>query len=251
MFNHPVLRTTPIAILSVLPATAAPGCAVALDARSAADSKGGAATLLHTSFNNAHVTLIHFEGSRYEADGKTLTHTASEVDRFLKEVGPAMPVLIKEALAKVGLPKQSEISLVNGEFDEDLFKMGGVGAIKAYKPGPVSTKALQALNASLVAICLGTYEHDGKKLSEVAGFVPFDLKISANSLPGAYTPHLSVKAPATFAAPAEPVTLRLSSACSNQLSYTPAARPRLQARDRSRPAPRHAGGAEETRTPDL
>src|SRR5579863_7661708 len=35
----------------------------------------------------------------------------------------------------------------------------------------------------------------------------------------------------------EPVTLRLSSACSNQLSY--------------RPAPRRAGGAEETRTPDI
>jgi hypothetical protein len=33
----------------------------------------------------------------------------------------------------------------------------------------------------------------------------------------------------------EPVTLRLSSACSNQLSYTPV----------------HVGGAEETRTPDL
>ena len=33
----------------------------------------------------------------------------------------------------------------------------------------------------------------------------------------------------------EPVTLRLSSACSNQLSYTPV----------------KVGGAEETRTPDL
>ena len=33
----------------------------------------------------------------------------------------------------------------------------------------------------------------------------------------------------------EPVTLRLSSACSNQLSYTPI----------------EVGGAEETRTPDL
>lgn len=33
----------------------------------------------------------------------------------------------------------------------------------------------------------------------------------------------------------EPVTLRLSSACSNQLSYTP----------------NYVGGAEETRTPDL
>jgi hypothetical protein len=37
----------------------------------------------------------------------------------------------------------------------------------------------------------------------------------------------------------EPVTLRLSSACSNQLSYRP---------DRT---PRRVGGAEETRTPDL
>ena len=37
----------------------------------------------------------------------------------------------------------------------------------------------------------------------------------------------------------EPVTLRLSSACSNQLSYTPARR-------KSR-----AGGAEEIRTPDI
>ena len=37
----------------------------------------------------------------------------------------------------------------------------------------------------------------------------------------------------------EPVTLRLSSACSNQLSYTPA---RLRNR---------VGGAEEIRTPDL
>ena len=37
----------------------------------------------------------------------------------------------------------------------------------------------------------------------------------------------------------EPATLRLSSACSNQLSYTPAKRPRL------------VGGAEEGRTPDL
>ena len=37
----------------------------------------------------------------------------------------------------------------------------------------------------------------------------------------------------------EPVTLRLSSACSNQLSYTPA---RRQSK---------AGGAEEIRTPDI
>ena len=37
----------------------------------------------------------------------------------------------------------------------------------------------------------------------------------------------------------EPVTLRLSSACSNQLSYTPARRKSI------------AGGAEEIRTPDI
>ena len=45
----------------------------------------------------------------------------------------------------------------------------------------------------------------------------------------------------------EPVTLRLSSACSNQLSYTPirARNPELS------PAAREVGGAEETRTPDL
>ncbi len=40
----------------------------------------------------------------------------------------------------------------------------------------------------------------------------------------------------------EPVTLRLSSACSNQLSYTPAREGGPQA---------GAGGAEESRTPDL
>ena len=39
----------------------------------------------------------------------------------------------------------------------------------------------------------------------------------------------------------EPVTLRLSSACSNQLSYTPA----------EALCGAKAGGAEETRTPDL
>ena len=67
----------------------------------------------------------------------------------------------------------------------------------------------------------------------------------------------------------EPVTLRLSSACSNQLSYTPAValramagRPAWLASRRFReipgwPASRSsllrakAGGAEETRTPDL
>ena len=46
----------------------------------------------------------------------------------------------------------------------------------------------------------------------------------------------------------EPVTLRLSSACSNQLSYTPSALPRefqiLVLKFKS-------GGAEEIRTPDL
>ncbi len=61
----------------------------------------------------------------------------------------------------------------------------------------------------------------------------------------------------------EPVTPRLSSACSNQLSYTP--RLRAQALRRGEPALTHgarlacravarrakAGGAEETRTPDL
>jgi hypothetical protein len=65
----------------------------------------------------------------------------------------------------------------------------------------------------------------------------------------------------------EPVTLRLSSACSNQLSYTPPASP--GGLRRGRPAFRErvlapwrwlpsrspggakAGGAEETRTPDL
>ena len=45
----------------------------------------------------------------------------------------------------------------------------------------------------------------------------------------------------------EPVTLRLSSACSNQLSYRPGAgfRPRPSG------LPARNGGAEETRTPDL
>ena len=48
----------------------------------------------------------------------------------------------------------------------------------------------------------------------------------------------------------EPVTLRLSSACSNQLSYTPAAKdPRLQTSNLILEI--KAGGAEETRTPDL
>ena len=42
----------------------------------------------------------------------------------------------------------------------------------------------------------------------------------------------------------EPVTLRLSSACSNQLSYTP-----LKLRERSSRL-RQVGGAEESRTPD-
>jgi hypothetical protein len=43
----------------------------------------------------------------------------------------------------------------------------------------------------------------------------------------------------------EPVTLRLSSACSNQLSYTPALRSSTPARSV------RVGGAEEIRTPDL
>ena len=42
----------------------------------------------------------------------------------------------------------------------------------------------------------------------------------------------------------EPVTLRLSSACSNQLSYTPIS---VQYSDRTG----NVGGAEEIRTPDL
>jgi hypothetical protein len=47
----------------------------------------------------------------------------------------------------------------------------------------------------------------------------------------------------------EPVTLRLSSACSNQLSYTPVAlRPHLEFQIR---VEIHFGGAEGTRTPDL
>ncbi len=51
----------------------------------------------------------------------------------------------------------------------------------------------------------------------------------------------------------EPVTLRLSSACSNQLSYTPAGIVGLPDRGALAPAPRRreAGGAEEIRTPDL
>ena len=56
----------------------------------------------------------------------------------------------------------------------------------------------------------------------------------------------------------EPVTLRLSSACSNQLSYTPAFALRASARQarrwlasRSSLQRAQAGGAEEIRTPDL
>jgi hypothetical protein len=70
----------------------------------------------------------------------------------------------------------------------------------------------------------------------------------------------------------EPVTLRLSSACSNQLSYTPAVIPACDAAAGHRRFPGHswqaepkpvgltaweidhqaaAGGAEEIRTPDL
>ena len=48
----------------------------------------------------------------------------------------------------------------------------------------------------------------------------------------------------------EPVTLRLSSACSNQLSYTPRRRSR-NFRFQIRDLKYKAGGAEETRTPDL
>ncbi len=46
----------------------------------------------------------------------------------------------------------------------------------------------------------------------------------------------------------EPVTLRLSSACSNQLSYRPAWKGGHRARF---PNLRQIGGAEESRTPDL
>ena len=57
----------------------------------------------------------------------------------------------------------------------------------------------------------------------------------------------------------EPVTLRLSSACSNQLSYTPrlrplgfgAASPLARRKIALLSSPSLAGGAEETRTPDL
>ena len=44
----------------------------------------------------------------------------------------------------------------------------------------------------------------------------------------------------------EPVTLRLSSACSNQLSYTP-----ISSSDCMMQYQLKVGGAEETRTPDL
>ena len=48
----------------------------------------------------------------------------------------------------------------------------------------------------------------------------------------------------------EPVTLRLSSACSNQLSYTPR-RLRRNFKFQIRNLKLNIGGAEETRTPDL
>jgi hypothetical protein len=48
----------------------------------------------------------------------------------------------------------------------------------------------------------------------------------------------------------EPVTLRLSSACSNQLSYTPGAL-RANFRFQICDLKLKSGGAEETRTPDL
>ena len=48
----------------------------------------------------------------------------------------------------------------------------------------------------------------------------------------------------------EPVTLRLSSACSNQLSYTPR-RLRRNFKSEISNLKFKAGGAEETRTPDL
>ena len=46
----------------------------------------------------------------------------------------------------------------------------------------------------------------------------------------------------------EPVTLRLSSACSNQLSYTPIAFFNIRQANLNK---EQAGGAEEIRTPDL
>jgi hypothetical protein len=49
----------------------------------------------------------------------------------------------------------------------------------------------------------------------------------------------------------EPVTLRLSSACSNQLSYTPIAGTGLRAGALGPVFVSQSGGAEETRTPDL
>ena len=49
----------------------------------------------------------------------------------------------------------------------------------------------------------------------------------------------------------EPVTLRLSSACSNQLSYTPEAGGARRFKLRMHNLRSHLGGAEEIRTPDL
>jgi hypothetical protein len=49
----------------------------------------------------------------------------------------------------------------------------------------------------------------------------------------------------------EPVTLRLSSACSNQLSYRPAAGGARNLKFEICDFNFRAGGAEETRTPDL
>ena len=105
MLKNLAIFTTVVTGLGSIPATAGPGVALVLGAK-AAVGPAGRKCLLHATFNNPYVAMLHFEGSLHEADGKTYSETYHEVNRFLQDVKPHLPALIQEALAYASLHKK-------------------------------------------------------------------------------------------------------------------------------------------------
>lgn len=166
------------------------GAALTLDVVSATDDRGGRCRL--HSPHSAHVTIICLKADK--------ARIKPETERFVADVQPYLPEMIRDSMSHhMGGP--GPVAFAEGTYTTNLFHVG----IKAYEPGPACRVALVALNQKLTDFVHGNYVPTAP--GPHPGLGSYALQVEATTRPGrgAYTPHVTVRAPSTYAGSDQPV----------------------------------------------
>ena len=162
-----------------------------LDVVAATDDQGNGCSI--HSKHVPHVTIICLETKQAKLK--------AEVTRFITAVKPYLPEMIRDA-TNIHAGSPAPLVFTNATYTTNLFNLG----IKGYLPDPIAHATLIHLNEKLTEFVHGTYIATSPGNHQTLG--KFDLKVRASNKPihgAVYTPHLTVKAPSTYAGSDLPV----------------------------------------------